>query len=76
MTRDTKSLKQTRRPTLAAVSDPAVHNVKRSEKIDDVAVVEIDKEVKYMLFDTPTANSSTEEKGVVDDVNLLECQCY
>ena len=72
MSRDTKSLKQTRRPTLAAVSDPATHHAKRRKKVEGIDSEESNKEIEYLLFDAATGNSSTEEKGSIDDDNLLE----
>lgn len=74
MTRDTKSMKQTRCPTLATVFSPAIHNAKRSKKIEAVGDDDIDIEVEYLLFDAATSNSSTEEKGCIDDNILLEIE--
>ena len=72
MARDTYSLKQTRRPTLAAMSDPATYKAKRQGKAKVADLVEDDKEVEFLLFDTVTGNISTEDKASVDDDNLLE----
>ena len=69
MSTDSNSLKLTRRPTLAAASNPVMYKSKKnvSENTDvDMNAVE------YILFDTATGNISTEEKGSVDDSNLLE----
>ena len=71
MSRDTHSLKQTRRPTLAAVSNPAVH-AKRRKKEDTVGDESNNEEIEYLLFDAATGNTATEDKGLVDDINLLE----
>jgi ribosomal protein L12E/L44/L45/RPP1/RPP2 len=89
MSKDTNSLKQSRRPTLAAVSNPATHEAKRQKKKgDDKKAEEEEKkeesedsaqeeddgilEIEYLLFDAAAGNSSTEEKGNIDDNNLLE----
>jgi ribosomal protein L12E/L44/L45/RPP1/RPP2 len=89
MSKDTNSLKQSRRPTLAAVSNPATHEAKRQKKKgDDKKAEEKEKkeesedsaqeeddgilEIEYLLFDAAAGNSSTEEKGNIDDNNLLE----
>ena len=71
MSRETNLLKQTRHPTLAAVSNPTTHKAKKT-KVVEVIKDYIDNEVEYLLFDTATGNSFTEEKGSVDDDNLLE----
>ena len=72
MSRDTHSLKQRREPTLAAVSDPTIHKAKQKKIDDDIDPVEGDKETEYILFNAATGNLSTEEKGDVDDLQLLE----
>ena len=38
----------------------------------DVDEDTIDKEVEYLLFDAASGNTTTEDKGVIDDDNLLE----
>ena len=68
MSTNTHSLKQSRRPTLAAASNPTIYKAKR-QKVDNELG---SNEVEYLLFDAATGNSSTEEKGIIDDDNLLE----
>ena len=70
MSKDTRSLKQTRRPMLAAVSNPVIY--KSKEKKTQEVVTSEDNEIDYLLFDAATGNSVTEDKGVIDDTNLLE----
>ena len=72
MSKDGQSLKQTRRPTLAAASNPAMYKAKnkKAECVD--ADINNDNAVEYLLFDAATGNSTTEEKGCIDDSNLLE----
>jgi len=72
MSKDTHSLKQTRRLTLAAASDPATHNAKRRKKTEETDGEESSKEIEYLLFDVATGNSLTEEKGIVDDIHILD----
>ena len=74
MIKNTQSLKQTRRLTLVAVSDPVVHASKRNydNNETDVENNEIDKEVEYLIFDAASGNVETEEKGTINDLNLLE----
>ena len=71
MSKDTQSLKQTRRPTLAGVSNPLIHKSKRKKVVED-NVDDHQKEIEYLMFDAATANISTEDKAVVDDIHLLE----
>ena len=88
MSRDTNSLAQSRRPTLAAVANPALRpskkpksknaktptNTTSSTFRDDTNIEEneITDEEEFQLFDAVSGNSSTEEKGAVDDDNLLQ----
>ena len=91
MSRDTNSLKQSRRPTLAAISNPETHqahrnktkkdNDKKAEEEEEMDGDEMEKQneeemfqtqIEYILFDSATGNSSTEDKGIIDDDNLLE----
>ena len=72
MTRDTHPLKQTRRPTLAAVSDPKTYKAKRMKTWIDVDDDTMHKEVEYPLFDAASGNTTTEYKGVIDGDNVLE----
>ena len=69
MSTDTHSLKQTRRPTLAAASNPIMYKAKRIESKDKDADV---NEIEYILFDAAAGNTLTEGKCSVDDSNLLE----
>ena len=72
MSKDTKSLQQTRRPTLAAASNPAIYKAKKRKNKANIDGEEGNDEIEYLLFDAASGNSSTEKKGTVDDNNLLE----
>ena len=70
MSTNTHSLKQSRRPTLAAVSNPALYKAKR--KINEVNSDVDNNRIEYLLFDTASGNISTEDKGTIDNNSLLE----
>ena len=69
MSRETHSLKQTRRSTRTAVSDPVVCSAKRKKF---VSLDSTYNEINYLLFHATAGNSATEDKGVIDYANLLE----
>ena len=72
MSRYSQSLWKTRQPTLEAVSDPALHSGKRKKKNNNINTKQCDIKVEYILFDAVTGNLASEDKGAVDDLNLLE----
>ena len=77
MSTNIQQLKQSRRPTLACVSNLATHKAKRKKEAGQKKEEDLDGEAsnnenEYLLFDAATGNSSTEEKDTVDDNNLLE----
>ena len=70
MSTNTHLLKQSRRPTLVAASNTALCKAKR--KIKEVNSDVNNNRIEYLLFDAASGNISIEDKGTIDNNNLLE----